>query len=266
MLTSPIPSRVFAKLGGNYLAGKGVRIANFVDLVDFLTWERTTKDGIIVYTLDECLRDNLKDVIEKFGFVVLSRNLCMKVPTHIEGKHLQAHGYYRSYYFSNLVLYTKATLDLVAVTLNSFSNLGFTRGNIDFAKGKFADAVGQSFPSFRRFQRRYGKWIRQLVEYRDALIHKKSVDLYKNAGRSGDSVPNSPLTHTELIEIEIMLGRIPIHERKTLIDKIRPVSIDSLMMAHMNNLREIIGLMATDLLVSLRARYPKHRFSRKTYG
>lgn len=164
-----IPKRVYAKLfSRSYLSDKRVRVTNFTNLIDFLTWEKDEKreNGriIVVYSLDDNLQGNFKDIVEKIGFMLLSydalkelrkkrrnlRNLPLKDRTKIFRKDKMLKGSSDKYYFYNFIIYTKASLDSIAVTINSFFNFDFKGGQIDFGNFTFRKKV-ESLNEFKNF-------------------------------------------------------------------------------------------------------------------
>jgi hypothetical protein len=190
-----VPVRVYAKLfSGTYLRRKRIRIPCFADLVDFLAWEKLEKqEGIVVYSLDEELRFHISDIAEKIGYMLMSYDIIdesvkksrsfKQIATEEERvkayrKYLKANRFRDDkYYLYNFIIYTKASLDSIAVTLNSFFDFGFRRGQIDFRKGNFVLKLESSLKEFSNFSKIYNSWVNEITEYRDAVIHQKKIDL-----------------------------------------------------------------------------------------
>lgn len=257
----PIPKRIYAKLlSGTYLSHKRVHIRNFTDLVDLLCWEQFPSESgaIEVHSLDYALADSLKDVTEKAGFQLLSRDLL------IENIRRNSHGDVQKYYFYNFVIYTKAALDSMACTLNSFFNLGFVRGQIDFNKGSFTGRL-ENFQSFKDFRARYGKWIDYITTYRDAIIHRKSVELYPEVRTRRVKIPVQAFSHEELCAMEDSLETD--ERRKADLERsIRPISVRKFVEENVEKNLEIMGDTSKEVLRELRKRYPNHSPSTLYYG
>ena len=163
-----VPIRIYAKLfSASYLSRKRVQIPFFADLVDFLAWEKLEKGrGIVVYALDYDLLSHLKDVVEKIGFMFLSHDILkesmrkhrslLKLPLEERAKKVRAErrtDRFRNdkYYLYNFIIYTKASLDSIAVALNSFFGFGFKKGQIDFGKGNFVEKLESTLREFKDF-------------------------------------------------------------------------------------------------------------------
>lgn len=265
MNTTPIvPSRVYSKLAvSEYLGKRRVRIASLKELVDFLSWERNGSGAIQIHTIDFDLYYRLQDVMSKLVFVMLSQELYSKAKktTHdsVTGSHIRWHGMYDQYYFYNFVFYSKAVLDSVAVTLNYYFKFGKHGGEIDFAKGSFRAEIERQLTSFKDFTTKYGSWIKNLVEYRTAIIHRKTVEIIQ--GR----IPSIPLDIGELSSITDLYRTAPKHIQAQISNRVKPISVDKFIKQTILNLEMVIGLLAQDVLVDLRKKHPKHRFSQKSY-
>ena len=256
---------MYAKLlAASYLSDKRVRIKDFTNLVDFLCWEQfpTESGAIEVHALDHHLQDNLKDVSEKVGFEFMSRDLLLD---HI-AKHSRGHLW--KYYFYNFIIYTKASLDSIAVALNLFFKFGFVRGQIDFGKGSFVKEV-EKLPSFSNFSSRYRKWIERITNYRDAIIHQKSVDLYPQVVAPRVRrvmIPFQAFSHEELLDIEESFENTLDHKRKDALERrIRPASLRKFLSENVLNTLEIMGCMSTEILRELKKIYPDHKPSTVYY-
>jgi len=256
-----IPVRIYAKLfSSTYLTNKRIRIKDFTSLVDFLCWETLPKNGpIIVRNLDNMLWDHLKDFTEKIGFQHFSRDNLM---SHIRER---SHGGVLKYYFYNFVIYTKACLDSIACTLNAFFNFGFTRGSIDFGRAPFVGRV-ECLPSFQGFQSKYGRWIERLTEYRIAIIHRKSVDVYPEVRSTKVKIPVRALSHEELCGLEELLcGERGDNEKRSIEESMRQISLGTFLRENIENTLVIAGNMSTDVLAELKNRHPKHKPSTAYY-
>lgn len=109
--------------------------------------------------------ETLRNVIIMHGYMLLSKDLFylkeFDKPV------------FRKYFFNNFFFYTKACLDMLAVLINQYCNLGFSRGGIDFKKRKFRDKVIEAKPYMRSVIRSLENWIDELVTYRDSTIHSE---------------------------------------------------------------------------------------------
>ena len=257
-----VPRRIYAKLfSSTYLQNKRIRITDFAALVDFLCWETLPKDGpILVHTLDNTLWDHLKDVTEKIGFQFFSMDQLL---AHVkEG----SKGSLEKYYFYSFVIYTKASLDSIACTLNSFFNFGFSRGGIDFGRVPFVSRL-ERLPSFRGFHTEYGEWIERIKKYREAIIHRKSVDLYRGSSLTRLKIPARALSHEELCGLEEVLNSVAgDREKRSIEESIRQVSLGTFLRENIENIRLITGRMSTDVLAELKNRHPRHKSSTAYYG
>lgn len=264
-ISDSVPKRVYAKLfAASYLSEKRIRIRDFTSLVDFLCWEQfPSKSGAIeVHALDDHLQDNLKDASEKVGFQFMSRDLLLE---HV-AKH--SHGHLWKYYFYNFIIYTKASLDSIAVVLNLFFKFGFVRGQIDFGKGSFVEKV-EKLPSFSNFSSTYRMWVERLTNYRDAIIHQKSVDLYPQVvvpRVRRVMIPFQAFSHEELLDIEESLEDMLDRKKKDALERmIRPASLRKFLSENVMNTLEIMGCMSTEVLKELKKRYPDHKPSTVYY-
>lgn len=275
-----VPTRIYSKLfTASYLSRKRVRIVNFTNFVDFLAWEEMEQGGpIIVNSLDYDLLWNFKDLIEKIGFIILSfdilkvnlkkDNALMKLPFKeriIKAKEKYKDDKYRNdkYYFYNFIIYLKASLDSIAVILNSFYGWGFKNGDIDLGKNPFLTKLS-SLTSFNDFQKKYLKWIRKVIMYRDAIIHQKSVDIFRHA--RSKLIPLFPLTVNELDDILENYKRLVMQSHKQKIPKrLQLINMNSFMKTCIKNILEITGLLSTEILNELKKRYPSHKPSTRTF-
>jgi hypothetical protein len=206
------------------------------------------------------LQWKLRDVIIKFEFTLLSEKMLYNVLTESINLPGPPPGLYQPYFFYNFVFYSKATLDSIAVLLNDWFGVGFQGGEIDLAKAKFVLKVEKKLENFQAFSGRFNDWIQRLVRFRNSLIHKKSVDIYQQ------QIPQEPLDDQELQEILENYDRAPAQLKRQLEKKLRMVSVASFVKETVTKLNAVIGLMSYAVLEDLRTRYPRHRFSTKTYS
>lgn len=277
-----VPVRIYAKLFSmSYLSRKRVKIPNFANLVDFLAWEKLEKGkGILVNSLDNSLLSHLKDLVEKIGFMLLSsdileksrmnnRNL-MKLP--FEKRFEEARASKKAdkftndkYYLYNFIIYTKASLDSIAVTLNSFFGFDFKRGQIDFGKWAFVKKIENSLNEFQNFFQIYQEWITRIIEYRDAVIHQKSIDIYPSGKRWTIMIPLHPLSDIEREElIEEYYITSSKSKRHRISKSLNLVNLDIFLKESINNILAITGMLSAEILRELKRKYPTHKPS-KTY-
>lgn len=276
-----VPVRIYAKLfSASYLSRKRVRIPDFANLVDFVAWERLEKEGIVVYSLDYSLLSHLKDVVEKIGFMLLSHDILkesikkhrslMKLP--LERRVKKAKAEWKTdkfkndkYYLYNFIIYTKASLDSIAVTLNSFFGFGFKKGQIDFGKLAFVRKLESSLKEFKNFSQIYQRWIDTIIEYRDAVIHQKSIDIFPSGKHWTNMIPLHPLSENELRELREKYDELNNTVQKRRISKyLNLVSLDSFMTTSIKNILSITSLLSAEILRELKIKYPHHKPS-KTY-
>ena len=251
---------------------KRVKISNFANLVDFLAWEKSEKGKpILVNSLDYNLLSNLKDLVEKIGFMLLSADILkesishhrslMKLPFEKRVKKFSND----KYYLYNFIIYTKASLDSIAVTLNSFFDLGFKRGQIDLGKWVFVRKIENSLSDFKNFSKTSQDWIARIIEYRDAVIHQKSIDIYPSGRRWTKMIPLHPLSDAELRELKDEYDTTSIKNKKHQISKsLNLVNLDMFMKTSITNILAITGVLSAEILRELKKKYPTHKPS-KTY-
>jgi len=283
-LNDLVPVRIYAKLfSASYLNRKRVRIPDFANLVDFMAWERLEKgDGIVVYSLDYSLLSHLKDLVEKIGFMLLSHDILkesrkkhrslMRLP--FEERFKKARAEWKTdkfknnkYYLYNFIIYTKASLDSIAVTLNSFFGFGFKKGQIDFGKRAFIRKLGSSLKEFKNFSQIYQDWIDKIIEYRDAVIHQKSIDIFPAGGKRWTRmIPLHPLSEHELRELREKYDELNSAVQKRRISKyLDLVSLNSFMKTSIKNILTITSLLSAEILRELKIKYPHHKPSKTDY-
>lgn len=259
-----VPIRIYNKLfSSTYLHRKRVRISHFTNLVDFLTEEKFGKSGVIeVHSLDYELQWNLKDLAEKLGFIYLSRDLLY------QKRRSGGQGGYKKYYFYNLIIYCKACLDTIAVTLNNHFDLGFRRGDIDLRKAPFLRKIEHNFVAFSNFRHNFGEWIEWIVDYRDALIHQKCIEILpitpKGHRKSVDGIPLFPLSMEELDQLlEQQTANI---NNQHLEQRLSLIPLSDVIKQIIDNLLSITGLLSLVLLQDLKTKFPNHTPSSKALG
>jgi len=253
---------------------------DFTNLIDFLAWEEMEKGGpILVYSLDYSLLWNVKDLIEKISFVVLSydilreslrnHNALLKIPFEERVKKAKE-GYrdnkYRNdkYYFYNFIIYLKSSLDSVAVTINSFYGWDFRGGQIDLGKEQFITKF-VSLKAFNNFRKEYLTWIKYVIDYRMSIIHQKSIDIFLTKNLKSKSIPLHPLSVVELDEIlENYESLLNLHPKKPP-KELMLINMNTLMKTCIDNLLAITGLLSTEILSELKKRYPNHKPNKRTY-
>lgn len=129
--------------------------------------------------------DLIIDICEKLGFVLLS----IDGVRSIESKHEMIDGaewFYLEcvqvkYHVYNCIFNAKAVSDSVSVLLNDLSELGYKKGEIDLIKEKKfrSDFIQKSKnKEFSEFWEVCGPWLKNLGQFRDALIHRQSIPVF----------------------------------------------------------------------------------------
>ena len=75
----------------------------------------------------------------------------------------------------NFIYDTKAFLDAIAVTINDAYKIGLRSGEIDLKLKNFVDKVVKIKPSLGNALRKHQSWIKEVTQWRDALVHKYST-------------------------------------------------------------------------------------------
>lgn len=110
---------------------------------------------------------HIPDMVEKFGFMLLARDQ-IKAIGNSDQKVVKYHCY-------NFIFHTKSFLDSISTFLNTEYNLGFKGGEIDLKHGKFITALKEKNSELVQKIDQLRNWISNVVEYRDALIHKHGL-------------------------------------------------------------------------------------------
>lgn len=94
-----------------------------------------------------------------------------------------------------LVFFAQATLDNLAVWMNSVYSLGLSNSEISFYKNKMPKLLTSIDPGFKVSFDEYGKFVRRLNDYRMEWLHKISggAEMY------GDGVPGFPEANTQIL-------------------------------------------------------------------
>jgi len=116
------------------------------------------------------LFSQINDMLVKIGFLLFSKDAISK----IDYKDPLCQPYY-SYYLSNFIYDCKAFLDSVAVTLNDFYKMGFSKGDIDLQKGNFLDRLADDSTLLSTEIKKQSPWISEVVKWRDDIIHRFSI-------------------------------------------------------------------------------------------
>lgn len=118
------------------------------------------------------LTRHIVNMLVKLGFMLLAYDTIH----HLNGKSKHpAMKIQVEYHLYNFIYYTKSFLDSVAVTLNHTYNLGLEKGEIDLNKEKFIKALEARCDETLMIVmevRREGRWINNVVQWRDTLIHR----------------------------------------------------------------------------------------------
>jgi hypothetical protein len=140
--------------------------------------------------------------------------------------------------------------------MNTFFGFGFNRGQIDFGKARFVEKV-VTLQQFKQFPKIYGKWVEQVIEYRDAVIHQKSIDI--TGVHNQWLIPSRPLSEIELEEFQ---EKYETFANKSSNSKTKQnfghMNLLIFMKMNIENLRNLSGLLSTEILNELRTKYPDH--------
>lgn len=140
------------------------------------------------YIFDRTLVQQFIDSYGKLGFLYYG----IEHLKYLSSKPSKPYGYY--YHLYNLVYDTKAFFDAVSVLLNHVYGIGAIGGNIDIKHGAFRSRLIQKDSQFDSLFKRNQKWIDEVVNWRDSLIHKFSIVI--TTGITG--TPGKTLSKEEL--------------------------------------------------------------------
>ena len=78
------------------------------------------------------------------------------------------------YHITNAIISSKACLDALATILNQVYGIGYRRGQIDFATARsdLLHQIGKVNRKLGSLLRKYERWINDITDYRDSVIHK----------------------------------------------------------------------------------------------
>lgn len=123
------------------------------------------------------------DICEKLGFL----RLAIDAVQRIQSKHEVIDGaewYYLEceevkYHVYNCIFNAKAVSDSVSFLLKNTFGLSYERGEIDFIKEKrFRGEVILIDSKFGEIWKNHGGWFKNLVRFRDGLIHRQFIPVY----------------------------------------------------------------------------------------
>jgi len=132
----------------------------------------------------------VEDIVDKLSFLLLARD---QVLGHEDTSNPDKR-FFVKYFAYTFVFLLKSLLDSLAVFVNTIYTLGFNRGEIDFKRKKFVDAVKEVDPLLGGTIAAKQQWIVYVSKYRDSLIHQRG--LYVGA------VPTVPESMTDPAEID----------------------------------------------------------------
>lgn len=157
--------------GSSYAWHEGYLPRAFHDLDNILVG-KSEEDPKTLMIDNKQLVDQIQDSYNKLGFIFLAR----KYIKEINGKSSLQHTLI-PFHLSNFTYDCKAFLDAVAVLLNDVYSLGRNGGQIDFRHGRFIDAINKAEPKLVTSLGTYDKWIQDVINWRDCLIHKFSTTI-----------------------------------------------------------------------------------------
>ncbi|MHA1972651.1 MAG: hypothetical protein ACTSW1_06655 [Candidatus Hodarchaeales archaeon] len=110
---------------------------------------------------------------------------------HLSSNPSSHHGYY--YHLYNLVYDTKAYLDSISVMLNHVYKIGVKGGNIDVKHGVFRDKIIDKDENYKQIFNEHLKWINEVIDWRDSLIHKFSIVITTGITGNGTTLSKDEL-------------------------------------------------------------------------
>jgi hypothetical protein len=128
-------------------------------LVTMDVWTRPFKE----------LGRHLLNTTDKLGMVLYAKEQIAKLkkaerPSYIEIR----------YHMVNAIISCKGCLDALAAILNEVYGIGCRKGKIDLAttRSNLLHQIGKVNPKLVSSLKKYEKWINQVTEYRDFVVHK----------------------------------------------------------------------------------------------
>lgn len=115
---------------------------------------------------DPSLCEFIRNMLVKYGFMSYSRD---QLSETIQGKQIPT-----NYHLTNFIFYSKAFLDAVANIVNYFYDMRFEKAQIDFKQTKFQNKLKEKSPKFHAFVEKESIWLKDVVFWRDEIVHKKS--------------------------------------------------------------------------------------------
>lgn len=147
-----------------YLTGDIRRIETFI-----FPHDKPVPDVHPILAEDVELFNHVNNMIVKFGFIIYSSE-CI---SELNGKPNGQVGV--NYYFAHFVYDTRSFLDSVATALNHHFQLGYKQKAIDLEREVFRASVKTKARSLGMLLQKKQKWISDVKEWRDALIHRYSI-------------------------------------------------------------------------------------------
>jgi len=119
--------------------------------------------------IDIELTRHLVNIFVKLGFMLLAKDSIKD----INGIYPNIRAYVE-YHLYSFVYSSKSFLDSIAIMLNYAYNLGLAGGEIDLNKSPFIKKIEEKHPSLLVLLeiKNIKKWISDVVEWRDKLIHR----------------------------------------------------------------------------------------------
>lgn len=112
------------------------------------------------------LFQNVNNILVKRGFMLLSNHLM------IENRQDVILSIWINFHLNNFIYDTKSFLDSVAVTLNQYYQIGFSKGDIELSSDRFLNELQKKNSSLFNQIKNHKKWIDEVVDWRDKLIHR----------------------------------------------------------------------------------------------
>lgn len=156
--------------GQSYLLSLGIKL-EFLDEFESLFIVKS-KNRIQVKRDYRFQTQCIIDISEKMGFLYLALDYI---------KLLAFNERLIKYHLYNFVYNCKVCLDSMAVLLNYQLNLGFKGGKRDFRIVEFRRALENKSVCLKDFSKKFGRWCDAIIEFRDRIIHRIGVPIFKTA-------------------------------------------------------------------------------------
>lgn len=152
------------------------------------------------------------------------------------------------YHTTNAIISSKACLDALATILNELYGIGYHKGKIDLAtvRSDLLHQIGKVNPKLGSLLKKHEKWINDITEYRDSVIHKIML-VTPPIGRTSDA---SELT--EPISVKVPSSPLPIDHGEQ--KGISWLDAEDYCQGLIEQLQRLIKIVCVDLLRLIRSK------------